>query len=729
MATVERWPRQLRFRLGSGEGSSTQISTKEKPGVECPACLRNKSSASIPSVTFCSSANIASKSARLADPKIPPYADGSDFGIGLATPSSRSEPMGFDLPGTELKYFDEPIPDHLKARFFDIKVLYTQPLLDYILKRKKDPGDISMKLKHLGLDSQSMRLHIVIQCEKKIAKRVKKFFTQGHVQEELSPDFKFFVLGKALLRLTDDEAIQVLADSVPNRTWCGTPIRLTRGDKSVMATIGGVVVVETSCMSLVGLTAAHSLKKLHGSPILQPLQDGREVPFSSSSSDFSESEEDSDCESITTEGSVQHVEHLNDKGLDTTTHQNNLAIGTILCNTFNSPMAQNYDWAIIDLSQQAMLPNRVVSEEPHLSGFEEESDLEPFLFPVDNPCVPLPSRQVLVLKQGARPIGKMSLDPSSILISPGSSFVDVYDLAMEHGSSLSPGDSGSWVVDAKTSMLYGHVVSTDAFGEAQVMPISSSLDSIKLHTSATRVFLPNTDEIRMLQETSRIPVSTNPESSLISDAYIHDLGYVADTATIPPSHKRKPFEQPQGTDLQIKRKPNMEHKSDMSMQMDVTTADIVALDREHSVMQQIHPTLSPKEPNILRKPMPTPDLPRKEVRRRNSNSSSSLELTQSSKSCLCSGTSHAGSSRSSSSTLLRCSCCSFRVGSPPPGRPVRGDNDKSALSNFHLSNFKSTASIANGDDPLGSEIGAQWENSQKLHHQMAHSLPKLPKLN
>ncbi|KAI1053460.1 hypothetical protein LB506_012439 [Fusarium annulatum] len=727
MATVERWPRQLRFRLGSGEGSSTQISTKEKPGVECPACLRNKSSASIPSVTFCSSANIASKSARLADPKIPPYADGSDFGIGLATPSSRSEPMGFDLPGTELKYFDEPIPDHLKARFFDIKVLYTQPLLDYILKRKKDPGDISMKLKHLGLDSQSMRLHIVIQCEKKIAKRVKKFFTQGHVQEELSPDFKFFVLGKALLRLTDDEAIQVLADSVPNRTWCGTPIRLTRGDKSVMATIGGVVVVETSCMSLVGLTAAHSLKKLHGSPILQPLQDGREVPFSSSSSDFSESEKDSDCESITTEGSVQHVEHLNGKGLDTTTHQNNLAIGTILCNTFNSPMAQNYDWAIIDLSQQAMLPNRVVSEEPHLSGFEEESDLEPFLFPVDNPCVPLPSRQVLVLKQGARPIGKISLDPSSILISPGSSFVDVYDLAMEHGSSLSPGDSGSWVVDAKTSILYGHVVSTDAFGEAQVMPIQSTLDSIKLHKNATRVFLPNSDEIRMFQETSRIPVPTNPESSLISDAYINDLGYVTDTATIPPSHKRKPLEQPQGTDPQIKRKPNMEHKSDMSMQIDVTTEeDIVALDTGDSFEQQTQPTLSPRQPNELHQPMPNPDFPRKIFHSPNSISKSK---TLTSESCLCSGSRHGESSYSGSSGFSSRCRCTFRAGSPFPGRPEPGDYDKNALGNFHLSGSKATASIADRDDPLGDELGAQWEDSKKLGHEMAHHMPKLPKLN
>ncbi|KAK2938449.1 hypothetical protein FoTM2_001667 [Fusarium oxysporum f. sp. vasinfectum] len=486
MTTVERWQGQLPSRLGGGEGtgSSTQVSAQGSHDVECPEGLRHKLSNWRASVSFRPPPSITSKSAQQVDPKAPQY-DGSDSGIGIATPSShsqQSEPVGLDLPGTELKSFDEPISQRLKARFFDIKVLYTQPLLDYILKRKKDPGDISMKLKHLGLNSQSIQLHIVIQCERKVAKRVRKFFAQGHVEEELLPDFRVFVLEKALLRLTDDEAIEVLTDSVPKRTWCGTPIRLMRGNASVVATLGGIIVVETSHKRLVGLTAAHSLKKLHSPLSNQLLTNDTEVPFSSSSSNASESESDSDCEStITTESSVQHLEHLNDKGLDTTASQNTVQIGTILCNTFNAPMAQNYDWAIIDLSQQATLPNRVVLDgQPNSSDFEEDSDLEPILFPVGNPCV--------------------------------------YDLAMEYGSSLSPGDSGSWVVDAKTSVLYGHVVSTDAFGEAQVMPIRSTLDSIKVQMNATRVFLPNSDEIQLLRETSRIPVPANLEASPITVA-------------------------------------------------------------------------------------------------------------------------------------------------------------------------------------------------------------------
>ncbi|KAF5533263.1 hypothetical protein FNAPI_12726 [Fusarium napiforme] len=479
------------------------------------------------SVPFRSPPTITSKSAQQVDPKTPQYEE-SDSGIGITTPSSQdhqNEPLGSELPGTDLRHFDRHVSDRLKARFFDIKVLYTQPLLDYILKRKKDPGDISMKLKYLGLSSLSAQLHIVIQCERKIAKRVRKFFAQGHVEEELLPDFRVFVLEKALLRLTDDDAIEVLTDTLPERTWCGTPIRLRRGNVSVVATFGGIIVVEATHKHLVGLTAAHSLKKLHSPPSDQLSAHDGEVPFSSSSSDASESESDSDCESIiTTESSVQHPEYLNGKGLDTTASQNTLEIGNILCNTFDAPMAQNYDWAIIDLSLQTTLPNRVALDEQSASSdFEEQSDLEPIMFTVGNFSASVP-RQVIVLKQGAKPIGEMSLDTSSVLISPGSSFVEAYDLAMEHGSSLSPSDSGSWVVDAKTFVLYGHVVSIDAFGEAQVMPIRSTLDSIKLQMNATRVFLPNGDEIQLLQEESRSRALPSSEVSPVTEVYEKQKG-------------------------------------------------------------------------------------------------------------------------------------------------------------------------------------------------------------
>ncbi|KAH7248999.1 uncharacterized protein BKA55DRAFT_691109 [Fusarium redolens] len=106
---------------------------------------------------------------------------------------------------------------------------------------------------------------------------------------------------------------------------------------------------------------------------------------------------------------------------------------------------------------------------------------------------------------------------------------------------------------------------------------------------------------------------------------------------------------------------------------------------------------------------------------------SSNSKTQSSGSCLCSGSNHEGSSRSSSSASDRCSHCSFRPRSPPLGRPASGGRDRNALGHFHLSN--SATGVANGSDPLGDELGAQWEDSKKLNHQLPHHMPKLPNMN
>jgi hypothetical protein len=62
-------------------------------------------------------------------------------------------------------------------------------------------------------------------------------------------------------------------------------------------------------------------------------------------------------------------------------------------------------------------------------------------------------------------------------------------------TALHPGDSGSWVANILTGEVYGHIVSVDAFGEAQVMPIELVLVDIKERLLARRVWLPSPEEI------------------------------------------------------------------------------------------------------------------------------------------------------------------------------------------------------------------------------------------
>ena len=84
-------------------------------------------------------------------------------------------------------------------------------------------------------------------------------------------------------------------------------------------------------------------------------------------------------------------------------------------------------------------------------------------------------------------------------------------------SVLRPGDSGSWVVDAKTSRLYGHIVSVDAFGEAQVIPIHSTLQSIRDQLKVERAFLPLGQEIDRLKATLEKPSSSILPISRLSE--------------------------------------------------------------------------------------------------------------------------------------------------------------------------------------------------------------------
>nr|RBR02156.1 hypothetical protein FVER53263_09789 [Fusarium verticillioides] len=427
MTSFERRQEQLSPHLGPGEGSSTQANIRISPDAECQEGLRQKLSNLKASITFGSSLRITSYHAQNEDPE-PSQQGGSDSGIGIATPLSKSaqhEPQGKHLDDTKLLWFDLPVPDRLKGKFFDIKNLYTRDLLDYISVRKRDPGDISMKLRYLGVSPQHTQLHIVIQCEEKVARRVRKFFAKKDVEQNLSPDFRVLVLEKTLLRLGNDGLIQVLAGSTPKETWCGTPIKFNRGGMYTMATFGGVIIVETSCRRLYGLTAAHSLESLQAD--VHKYQEVPERDETESLSSTEASDGDSDfafASATTTEGSVQHLDNPSIEEWDS-----NAALGTVLCDTLRSPVAENYDWAIVDLIRPKALPNALFkNQQSDVSDSEEEAPHEATIHLGSTSSPDSISRPVLVLKQGTPQKGELFFDASCIMISPGSTFVEVHDL-------------------------------------------------------------------------------------------------------------------------------------------------------------------------------------------------------------------------------------------------------------------------------------------------------------
>ncbi|CAG2005225.1 unnamed protein product [Fusarium graminearum] len=424
---------------------------------------------------------------------------------------SQGEPVGLELRGTEMKDFPKPVPLRLKEQFYDIRVLYSQSLCDFISRGKGDPGNISMKLKYLGPDSQNTELYIVIQCEKRVAKRVKKFFAQKHVEEDLLPDFRVFVLDKPPIEVANDDTIDVLIDSLPLKTMCGMAVTLSGGGKSVRCTLGGVIIVETDQKRLYGLIAGNPLKKIRVD--VSGKQPAHEAHGSSASASEDEEEDSDDASTTLPKSAHPDIERTNDDSILRT----KLHVGTVAYDSFSIPSDENCDWALIDLNQESALSNVVIRNEQPADINSEYYEDEIHRYCGNSLCTTL-TEEVLVLKQDKPSIAELSFNTSPLMMSPGSRFVSAHDIKMKDGSC--PGDSGLWVVDENTSRLYGHVVSVDAFGEAQVMPIQSTLKSIKSQLKASRAFLATALAVNKLKadlkesRSSIVPGPTAPVSNL-----------------------------------------------------------------------------------------------------------------------------------------------------------------------------------------------------------------------
>jgi hypothetical protein len=432
-----------------------------------------------------------------------------DSGYGSFAPSpdtQKAEFVGQSLPGTKLKYFNRSIPEQLNARFFDIKFLYTQPLLEAIRKKRRNAGDIGMKLKYLGLTEQSTELYIVIQCDKKTAKIVKKFFAQPHIDEELRPDFKVFVLDEELTRLADDDTIQVFADGMPIKTWCGVPITMScEVGPTASATLGGIVMVEdaTGKKTLYGLTASHALSDIKATGLPTP-----DVSDSDSESDLSDSESEASKEA--SNFSQLELSRSYEAPEEEVAVRSSELIGMIAHHTLDGPVPGNFDWALVGLANIKLLPNMIIladrspptPEHPkrrdsfatELQVRDQDNGIH-LIWNASNSHHGFVSKPVSVISGHGPQAGTLTFNTSSLLIAPGQKFVQTHDLSMRPIMRLQPGDSGSWVVNESTGEVYGYVVSIDAFGEAQVMPIELVLADIKQKLQAERVWLPSSNEV------------------------------------------------------------------------------------------------------------------------------------------------------------------------------------------------------------------------------------------
>lgn len=365
-----------------------------------------------------------------------------------STASGSTDPCvhaGKALPGTELRYFNQPIPPQNANDFKDIKGHFAGPLRDTIAKKRKVTGDIEMKLKYLGVTASSVELYIIVLCEKKSAKIARKFFSQAHISEVIRGcGFQLLVLDAQLMRLANKDTFQVSADERPERTWCGTSVTIANNNgSSVSATIGGIVMLEDQAgrKSIYGLTTSHILDKLR--PASLQASEASDPGFNS------DSDSDSSVDTVRDQPLQFSTEHeaaiaLDRHHVEVTAHTLH-RVGSVAFNSLEPDTNPGLDWALVRFNKTELLPNmiargtqqqkfNVVWQHYNDSKANGQSEGIP-LTVADNTdhedCISL---AVLVYTNRGPQSAILSFNGSSILIASGSQFVDIYDLSMSPNS-------------------------------------------------------------------------------------------------------------------------------------------------------------------------------------------------------------------------------------------------------------------------------------------------------
>ncbi|RYP84095.1 hypothetical protein DL769_001240 [Monosporascus sp. CRB-8-3] len=376
----------------------------------------------------------------------------SGYGSLVSTPNTnKSLTEGPQFPArhpSSRDILDKPIPKDLNDRFLDFKILYTEALWKSLSgKRGRNLGDISMKLRYKGETEADAQLYIVVQCERRILRKVKKFFDNSDVRETLGSDFRLHFIDSGLIRLLSSDTATVSSSPGNIRdTMCGTAIEMSLGGDSRRATLGGLIVVITTKKSLYALTAGHPLASLGTDPSKCPSDWSDE-------SDWEGSDADEDYIPLQLPGSAEDIrsqEFYNPC-------DQKIQIGTIKASSFRSIKREgNHDWALVELSNEYWAPN-CLSQSSTGRGTSEERRITVAVDAdgarhKDHCCVSDLSLSTLEIHLSKQPAvvlscrgiqrGTLSSNHTALLISPSNGFVETLDFLPDPTSSLATQERG-----------------------------------------------------------------------------------------------------------------------------------------------------------------------------------------------------------------------------------------------------------------------------------------------
>lgn len=528
--------------------------------------------------------------------------NGTDSGYvsGAPTPDKDKGTLAqklFKRTPKKLSIFDQDIPDPVKNRFHDLYVLFNEPLYRYLRKHGVTLTAISIKLKYAGESEATANPWIIVQCDERASKRVRRFFNQQQIKAQYQPrdtrfpdvNFGLLVHGTPPKQMATDSEHYIYGDMWNGApTLCGKPIKICTSGETRLATLGGIIkVVSQEGLQLYGMTAGHIITRetfaqdvmdkhdhtygkwstedrfsaVNNTSMMAAPEDGRTNKASMTDDQSRDGENDHD------EGSEQGDEEdeyeLDLGAVDDQQEKSSIDPAALSQRLRRSDLLQTHwpklghlssvsrqpaskhdlDWALIKLEDPSLY-------RPNLLVFPEST----YEFGVSARLIEGPrrltratrSRDVLLLSgMAGLKRGKLATSFGYIMIGPVKQFNEVYNVSMSDGSVIDAGDCGSWVVDSVTHEVYGHVIASDAFGDAYVIPLDNTFRDIRQQLAADHVCLPTEREVlEWIQQRNNTLTSTYPSiMNSCVDSTLPNLQFRLEQETIPRALKSEDFDE------------------------------------------------------------------------------------------------------------------------------------------------------------------------------------------
>ncbi|KAF1846956.1 uncharacterized protein K460DRAFT_50841 [Cucurbitaria berberidis CBS 394.84] len=425
-------------------------------------------------------------------------ASGSTYG------SNQTRILIRPIPGSDLLMFRKAGDKIITEEYRNIQRALEKRLKDVLTTARQNMSNLSTHLEMVGRNYSEATPKLVVLCAPAAEDAVRSFFQLVYVQTLLSlgdPDnapLKHIIVPQAPNFASAIENIRVFAQNTHNTdrsTYCGAPITFASHDRKrkrsmpSLATFGGIVKATfgNGETQLLGTSAGHAVGRVRTEHL-----------------------------SVDTDGKAgdQSSQQTFDL-LDWIPAE--CAIGGILLpESFRGVSAgrtaPSYDWTLFSVN--AARPNQVIKrgscvENDAANDVEVHSILKAerplFQDEVSDPVL-------LLGAVGGVRRGELSSVPSRIWLTESEGFVDAYLLQLEDGT-VCEGDSGAWIVHSAAPEMYGHVVATNVFGDAYVMPALDTFENMRECLGAISVTLPDAHDLEGVTIPTEIATSYKNSNS------------------------------------------------------------------------------------------------------------------------------------------------------------------------------------------------------------------------